>query len=85
MFSKKASKNDKIFTVKLTVKILSFFVAFLENMNFKILSDVKKYFFQIFVIILGISNPRDFMQTFLSIWIAEDKIYNILVRLAHSK
>ena len=48
MFSKKASKNDKIFTVKLTVKILSFFVAFLENMNFKILSEVKKFFFSNF-------------------------------------
>jgi hypothetical protein len=41
MFSKKATKIDKIFTisryiviVKLTVKILSIFVAFLENMNF---------------------------------------------------
>ena len=45
MFSKKATKIDKIFTVDLTltylvnvkstVKILSIFVAFLENMNFK--------------------------------------------------
>ena len=44
MFSKKASKFDKIFimdltltlvNVKSTVKILSIFVAFLENMNFK--------------------------------------------------
>ena len=43
MFSKKASKIDKIFTVnfntylvniKSRVKILSIFVAFLENMNF---------------------------------------------------
>jgi hypothetical protein len=40
MFSKKATKFDEIFTVdltlcvKLTVKILSIFVAFLENMNF---------------------------------------------------
>ena len=34
MFSKKATKFDKIFTVKLTVKVLSIFVAFLENMNF---------------------------------------------------
>ena len=44
MFSKKATKIDKIFTmdltlmylvnVKSTVKILSIFVAFLENMNF---------------------------------------------------
>ena len=44
MFSKKATKIDKIFTVDLTltylvnvkstVKILSIFVAFLENMNF---------------------------------------------------
>ena len=40
MFSKKATKFDKIFTVdvvsvKSTVKILSIFVEFLENMNFK--------------------------------------------------
>ena len=40
MFSKKATKIDEIFTidllhnVKLTVKILSNFVAFLENINF---------------------------------------------------
>ena len=40
MFSKNASKIHKIFTidlmlyVKSTVKILSIFVAFLENMNF---------------------------------------------------
>ena len=42
MFSKKAIKFDEIFTViwhyvvnvKLTVKISSIFVAFLENMNF---------------------------------------------------
>ena len=35
MFSKKATKIDEIFTnVKSTVKILSIFVAFLENMNF---------------------------------------------------
>ena len=41
MFSKKATKFDKIFTVwryvvsfKSTVKILSIFVAFLESMNF---------------------------------------------------
>ena len=42
MFSKKATKIDEIFTVDLTllhnvksmVKILSIFVAFLENMNF---------------------------------------------------
>ena len=33
MFSKKATKIDAIFTVKLTVKILSIFVAFLENVN----------------------------------------------------
>ena len=38
MFSKKATKIDKIFTADLTLsmlKISSFFVAFLENMNFK--------------------------------------------------
>ena len=43
MFSKKATQTDEIFTmdltfityVKLTVKISSIFVAFLENMNFK--------------------------------------------------
>ena len=44
VFSKKATKIDKIFTVDLTlyyiniksmVKSWSFFVAFLENMNFK--------------------------------------------------
>ena len=36
IFSKKATKIDKIFTVsvKLSVKISSNFVAFLENMNF---------------------------------------------------
>ena len=34
MFSKKATKFDEIFTVNLTVKILSIFMAFLENMNF---------------------------------------------------
>jgi hypothetical protein len=36
-FSNKATKFDEIFTVNftLTVKILSIFVAFLENMNFK--------------------------------------------------
>ena len=41
MFSKKATKIDEIFTVdwqipsdKSTVKISSFFVAFLENTNF---------------------------------------------------
>ena len=41
MLSKKATKFDAIFTwryvvsFKLTVKIASIFVAFLENMNFK--------------------------------------------------
>ena len=44
MFSKKATKNDKIFTVDLTqylvnvksvMNITSFFAAFMENMNFK--------------------------------------------------
>ena len=42
VFSKKATKIDEIFTVdltqhnvKLTVKISSIFVAFLDNMNFK--------------------------------------------------
>ena len=35
VFSKKAIKFDEIFTVDLTVKISSIFVAFLENMNFK--------------------------------------------------
>ena len=44
LFSKKATKIDEIFTsfdikyvviVKSTVKISSFFVAFLENTNFK--------------------------------------------------
>ena len=41
IFSKKVMKIDKIFTidltfnsVKVTVKILSIFAAFLENMNF---------------------------------------------------
>ena len=34
MFSKKATKIDEIFTIDLTVKILSIFVAFFENMNF---------------------------------------------------
>ena len=61
MFSKKATKNDKIFTkrssvlllclvfffsertlnVKLTVKILTIFVAFLENINFNIFNCKK--------------------------------------------
>ena len=43
VFSKKATKIDEIFTIDLTlhnvkskVKILSFSVAFLENMNFKV-------------------------------------------------
>ena len=35
VFSKKATKIDEIFTVDLTVKISSIFVAFLENTNFK--------------------------------------------------
>ena len=43
MFSKKATKIDKVFTVDLTLttfcqidgKILSIFVAFIENMNIK--------------------------------------------------
>ena len=40
MFSKKATKSDEtiwrlLHTVKLTVKILSIFVAFSENVNFK--------------------------------------------------
>ena len=34
MFSKKATKTDEIFTVNLTVKILSNCVTFLENINF---------------------------------------------------
>ena len=41
MFSKKATKNDKIFTVDLTltkVKISQVFVDFLENMNFILIS-----------------------------------------------
>ena len=39
IFSKKATKIDKIFTVDLTLysKSLSIFVAVLENMNFKLL------------------------------------------------
>ena len=37
MFSKKATKIDKIIiSVKLRVKILSIFVAFLENINFNL-------------------------------------------------
>ena len=53
MFSKKTSKIDEIFTVyvanvKSTVKILSTFVAFLENMNFSLILEgidliLKKY------------------------------------------
>ena len=51
MFSKKATKFDEIFTidvmyyvsVKLTVKISSIFVAFLENINFiSLYEGVKK-------------------------------------------
>ena len=34
MFSKKATKFDEIFSVKLMVKILSIFVAFIENINY---------------------------------------------------
>ena len=39
MFSKKATEIDEIFTVNLTLcsEDLSIFVAFLENMNFKVL------------------------------------------------
>ena len=44
MFSKKATKIDQIFTVDLmlksTVKILSIFMAFLENKNFKKLHNL---------------------------------------------
>ena len=35
MFSKNATKINEIFNDNQTVKILSMFVAFLENMNFK--------------------------------------------------
>ena len=53
IFSKKATKIDKIFTVdrrllhslKLTVKISSIFVTFLENMNFKRHSKPRLYVF----------------------------------------
>ena len=49
MFSKKASKMTKsspsiwqlLHTVKLKVKILSFFVAFSENVNFTIVEVIK--------------------------------------------
>ena len=34
MFFNKATKINEIFTVDLTVKILSIFVAFLEDINF---------------------------------------------------
>ena len=41
MFSKKATKIDEtLLNVKSTVKILSIFVAFLENMNFTIASNL---------------------------------------------
>ena len=45
MFSKKATKIDEIFTVdvvnvKSTLKISSFFVTFLENMNFTIVNKI---------------------------------------------
>ena len=46
VFSKKATKIDKIFTINLTlttVKISSIFVAFLENMNFNWLIFVTIY------------------------------------------
>ena len=50
LFSKKATKIDKIFTgnltvcsVKSTVKILSIFVAFLEKTNFIILTTNRKF------------------------------------------
>ena len=53
MFSKKARKIDKIFTVDLTVitycqigvKILSIFVAFSENVNFTITKQIKLFLF----------------------------------------
>ena len=54
MFSKKATKNLKnlhrqfdtyLVNVKSTVKILSIFVAFLENMNFTILELMQKEVF----------------------------------------
>ena len=53
MFSKKATKIDKIFTVDLTVttycqigvKILSIFVAFSENVNFTITKQIKLFLF----------------------------------------
>ena len=48
VFSKKATKNDEIFTyylhiVKSMVNILSIFVAFLENMNFTSTMYLKKF------------------------------------------
>ena len=47
MFSKKATKIDEIFTyvvsVKSTVKILSIFVAFLENTNFTLYYWIIRY------------------------------------------
>ena len=60
MFSMKATKFDKIFTIDLTlcskrqidvVKILSIFVAFLENMNFisDMLFEFSDHFKQIFL------------------------------------
>ena len=53
VFSKKATKIDKIFTVHLTVitycqigvKILSIFVAFSENVNFTITKQIKLFLF----------------------------------------
>ena len=42
MFYKKATEIDKIFSVKLMVKILSIFVAFLENINFKQIMEFER-------------------------------------------
>ena len=60
MFSKKCTKriwnlhrrfDVYLVSVKLTVKILSFFVAFLENMNFKKLIHIQKFVLAEFITI----------------------------------
>ena len=65
MFSKKAIKIDEIFTVDLTVsvklkvKILSNFVAFLENTNFTIDSKTIYFMPSTFFFTDFLYNPHD--------------------------
>ena len=63
MFSKKATKIDEIFTVdwivKLTVKILSIFVAFLENMNFTITYFYSNFSCLLIILQLSVIHKKD--------------------------